>query len=235
MQPAMDSFFTPSPPPQLPHLEDGEGDGPRVSPLSTAVLVKNPAGALVRLEGEVRPHPQHAALDIVSVKDGTAVLRAIVAEPLARGEGFGEETVASVRLETKAKNIPIAILDTSRAVFPEGAQAPPASQRRVVLHRVGGDDGSVAGPACAWIVKAGRAKFVVHYLVGEPGVALTVNMASKDDIDYIVDLHGQVVAKAEPLRNPGSAPGQVALWVKQGMDLALVSSVAIAVKKLGSE
>mmetsp|Transcript_124695 Transcript_124695/g.349243 ORF Transcript_124695/g.349243 Transcript_124695/m.349243 type:complete len:460 (+) Transcript_124695:134-1513(+) len=232
-----------APPPPLPVLEDPTDDGgPRVSPLSTAVVVKNPAGALVRVQGVLGPHPEQKVVDIVSVKDGTSILRAILNEFGGAEDGQGclnpfSADVAQtpgIRLETKAKSIPIAILDTRHAVYAKGTWPPAPAQRRVVLHRVGGDDGTAAGPACAWVQAAGRSKFYVHYLVNEPRIALTVHMTSSSDIDYIVDAQGQIVAKSEPMRPSNGSPSRAALWVKQGVDLALVSCISIAVQKLAA-
>jgi len=213
-------------------LEDSEAT--RISPLSTALLVKNPAGVIVRIDGDLLPHPEHKTVNVVAVKDGTAVLCAHLDESVDGSSLCSDTSAASIRVETKAKSIPIAMLDTRNAVFPEGGTPPPAQQRRVVLHRVGGDDGSTAGPACACIMPGYSGQFLVQYLMGEPGVALTVHTRPKVGggkgrvIDYVVDMQGQVIAKSD------GAMAQESVWVRQGVDMALMSCVVIAVKKLGS-
>mmetsp|Transcript_54251 Transcript_54251/g.176253 ORF Transcript_54251/g.176253 Transcript_54251/m.176253 type:complete len:437 (-) Transcript_54251:36-1346(-) len=206
----------------------------RVSPLSTALLVKNPAGVIVRIDGDLAPHPERKSVNIVSVKDGSAVLVAHLDESTDFGGG---KSAASIRVETKAKSIPIAVLDTRRAVFLPDSQPPPFEQRCVVLHRVAGEDGTAVGPACAWIAPASSGRFLVHYLMGEPGAALTVHTTPSSPfggggIDYVVDAQAQIVARRETPRSSNGQKLPDALWVRQGVDMALLSCVAIAVEKL---
>merc|ERR1719401_2052787 len=106
--------------PLLPHLhEDVSPSSPRVSPFSTALLVKNPAGAMVCLESVLTPHPENRSVDVVNVKDGTAVLCAHLSERLPdAGDRAGEGAVATVLVTTKSQGIPIAIMDTSGAIYP---------------------------------------------------------------------------------------------------------------------
>mmetsp|Transcript_62798 Transcript_62798/g.162267 ORF Transcript_62798/g.162267 Transcript_62798/m.162267 type:complete len:425 (+) Transcript_62798:125-1399(+) len=206
----------------------------RVSPLSTALLVKNPAGVIVRIDGHLAPHPERKSVNIVSVKDGSAVLVAHLDESTDFGGGV---SAASIRVETKAKSIPIAVLDTRRAVFLPDSEPPPFEQRCVVLHRVGGEDGTAVGPACAWIAPASSGRFLVHYLMGEPGAALTVHTTPSSPfggggIDYVVDAQAQIVARRETPRSSNGQKLPDALWVRHGVDMALLACVAIAVEKL---
>lgn len=226
------SGFGPQPRPLVEEAPEEEQDAAsaRISPLSTALLVKSPAGVLVKLDGTLQPHPERRSVNIVSVKDGSPILCAHVEET---DGGHASGSTACIRVETKAKSIPIAMLDTRGAIFPVGMAPPPMGQRRVVLHRVGGDGGAAVGPACAWISPAPGGRFLVSYLIGEPGRGLTVDTRPGGIlpiIERMVDGQGQVVAKADSFEATSDA--QPALWVRQGVDMALISCVALAVQKL---
>jgi len=139
----------------------------RVSPLSAAMVVKNPAGVYVRLDSDLQPHPEHRSIDLINNQDGSAVLCARVSET-ATGSSL-------ISVETKAKGIAIAVMDTRNTVFPEGESPLPPHERCVVIHRVTGGGSGEIGIPCAKI-SARRGIFLVHYLVGgEPGLALTVH------------------------------------------------------------
>lgn len=195
-----------------------------VSPLSTALLVKHPAGVLVRLDGELTPHPERRTINVVSVKDSLVLLCAHVAESSESG---------GILVETKADRIPVAMIDTCRATVPRGGQPRLLEQRRVVFHRVSSDGDASPGPPCAVIVPAGVGKFLVQYTAVDVEVVLTVIMIGKGStIDRILDPKGNTVARSELTGYPGGGSPQAALWVKQGVDMALMACVAISVQKL---
>eukprot|EP00418_Pyrodinium_bahamense_P024698 CAMPEP_0179131438 /NCGR_PEP_ID=MMETSP0796-20121207/62439_1 /TAXON_ID=73915 /ORGANISM="Pyrodinium bahamense, Strain pbaha01" /LENGTH=347 /DNA_ID=CAMNT_0020830367 /DNA_START=182 /DNA_END=1222 /DNA_ORIENTATION=- len=184
------------------------------SPLSTALIVKSPAGTFVRLDGQLLPHHESRTLNVVSAKDGEVILCAHVSE---------NSVVSTIHVETKAKNIPIAVLDTSQAVYQRSAPRPPLEGRRVVLHRVIGEDRGATGPPCAWVGPMAGGAFLVHYMCpqdnggGATGdVAFTVHTkqapgGSSPFVECMLDGQGQVVSKSETIRY-----GQKALWVRQG-------------------
>jgi len=213
-------------------------DPARVSPLSTGMMVKNPAGVVVRLDGRLTPHAQNRKIDVLSVKDGgnDPVLTAYLNEA---GGSLESSPAASVKLFAKAQDGPIATMDTRTAVYAKGGIPSASEKRYVIVHSAGEYDKT--GPACAQIESA-RGRCLVHFLGPPPQgygstqhdtrtLGLTVYMVGSC-IDYMVDARGQVVVKAEgsaadrPLREDG------ALWVRVGTDLALVVCTAIAVQKL---
>jgi len=212
-------------PPTTDSLAEDECSG---SPLSTALLVKNPAGTLVRLDGVLVPHPESRTVNVLSVKDNEVILCAHVSE---------NSMASSIHVETKANNIPIAVMDTGEAIFHRTALRPPPEKRRVILHRVIGEDRGATGPPCAWVGPMAGGVFLVHYMCPQefaPGVvgdiALTVHTSQGNSGTYVermIDSQGQVVSKSETI-----GYGHKALWVKQGCDMAFVACVALAIQKL---
>jgi len=213
----------PQPPPQLspqlhPSLLGGQEDS-RVSPLSTALLVKNPAGVLVRFDGDLLPRPEQRTVHLINVKDESVILCAHVSET---------SVASTISVETKADSIPIAMLDSRNAVGQAGHRA--NGQKRVVLHQVAGDEPGLSGAPCAWVVPGGVGKFLVYYLPGDGEPAMTVHTKEGTAfIDRLTDPSGQIIARSAVMAEWPSA-----LWVRQGADMALVACIAISVRKLGS-
>ncbi|CAK0842151.1 unnamed protein product, partial [Prorocentrum cordatum] len=128
-----------------------------------------------------------------------------------------------------ARCIQVATLDTRQAIYQPGHQPPSQDRRYVVLHRVASDDlGGTSLIPCAWVSIADR-RFLVHYAAGSRNVALTVvTAAGSPHIETMTDAQGQVVARSEA----GEGEDPPALWVRQGVDMALVACIAVAVQKL---
>lgn len=194
------------------------------SPLSTALLVKNPAGVFVRLDGELAPYCEQRTLNILSAKDNSVILCAFVSE-------VGSS--CQIRVETKARSIPIATLETSGALLKLGSARVPQEPRWVWLHRVG-DTPDQLGAPCAWVIPAGEGKYQVYYTGASSEVALVAfTRGFPPHIDRLEDREGQVLARSDL---PGHYSGGrcPALWIKQGVDMALVACIALSVQKLAS-
>mmetsp|Transcript_130823 Transcript_130823/g.279875 ORF Transcript_130823/g.279875 Transcript_130823/m.279875 type:complete len:422 (-) Transcript_130823:104-1369(-) len=191
-----------------------------VSPLITHLLVRNPYGVFVHMAGDLLPHPEQRTIDVV--KDDNIILRAHISETICGN--------ACIRVETRAKRMSLAVMDTSGAIFPRGKPPPPPELRQVVLRHaaVAGDGREALGPPCAWITPAGSGTFKVHCADGDLG--LTVQTSGNGAFEkHMIDPKGQTMARGVGV---GGKPGQTALWVRHGADMAFVACVAIAVQKL---
>eukprot|EP00439_Symbiodinium_sp_Y106_P030698 s794_g3.t1 len=119
------------------------------------------------------------------------------------------------------------------------------SRRQVALHRV-----DAYGPheePCAWIIPgAGQGTFFVYYATDsslvnawaqDPAITIFTEPGSVA-IDRMTDAQGDVIAASEKtaaaVAPGGMTPNASALWVKQGVDMALVTCVVLAVQKLGA-
>lgn len=201
----------------------------RQSPLTMALFVKHPQGVTVRLDGTLSPTPENRTVNVVRVKDGSVILSAKVSET---------SESSSINLMVPSKDgqaEAIAMLDTRDAlVSPNGFGR--GAKRQVALHRV-----DVYGPheePCAWIMPGGPGTFFVYYSpvdsVHRPDPAMTI-FTRGSEVDRITEAQGHVIAASDNTAAavaPTGAKG--GLWVKEGIDMALVTCLALAVQKLGS-
>lgn len=208
------------------------------SPLTMALFVKNPQGVSVRLDGTLSTKPENRTINVMRVKDGSVILTVRVAE----GSDSSTIEVAVPSIDAKAESI--AMLDTRETLQParDGQQR---SRRQVALHRV-----DAYGPheePCAWIIPgAGQGTFFVYYATDsslvnawaqDPAITIFTEPGSVA-IDRMTDAQGDVIAASEKtaaaVAPGGMTPNASALWVKQGVDMALVTCVVLAVQKLGA-
>mmetsp|Transcript_24591 Transcript_24591/g.53687 ORF Transcript_24591/g.53687 Transcript_24591/m.53687 type:complete len:450 (+) Transcript_24591:98-1447(+) len=201
----------------------------RASPLATALLVKSPSGALVHLDGVLSPHPEERSINFINARDGSAILCGSVSET---------QGASTIRLETKAQGLPVAILDTRHAICPVGCRPLPPEKRHVIVGQPTSEGDMLGiGPTCAWVSRTGDGVFVVRYALG--GGCLTVMPRRRGSgfwetagvgIDRLVDDQGRTIAKSES--QSGAREGPELIWVRQGADVALVACVLLAVQKL---
>lgn len=201
----------------------------------TMLLVREGVEALVSLDGQLTPHPEQRTVNLRNVRDNNIILCAHVAE---------NSTTSQIRVEINASGqahgIPVAVLDTSEAIFPKGGPRPPPERRRVLLQRVIGEDKRSTGfHRTCWIVPSGRGVFLVKLAGGPDGdqsgdVALTVYTSASElgfgsQIEKMVDPEGQTLVQGQRVVQ-GHASG---LLVRPGTDMALVACIVLSVQKLG--
>lgn len=231
-----------SPPSSLPRLsvrstgpasnrDSSSEDSRNGSPLALSLLVRHPSGTFVRLDGSLLPHPESRTINVLSVKDNEAMLCCQVSETTAGAP--------AIHISTSAPNTPIAVLDTSQAIFHRGAPKPPLGQRRVVLHQTIGDGRAATGPPCAWVSGLAGGAFIVHYMSAQqvaPGIVgdVALRVHTSEDVDNhgtylerMLDPRGEIVAEAKSVGR-----GPKAIWVRQGFDMAFVACVTLAIQKL---
>mmetsp|Transcript_20173 Transcript_20173/g.35378 ORF Transcript_20173/g.35378 Transcript_20173/m.35378 type:complete len:417 (+) Transcript_20173:127-1377(+) len=207
----------------------------RQSPLTMALFVKNPNGVAVRLDGTLTTSPENRTVNVMRIKDGSVILTARVAE------GKDSSTIDVTVPAKDGKAECIAMLDTRDALQParNGQQN---GRRQVALHRV-----DAYGPheePCAWIIPAaGSGTFFVYYAAEavfgawakDPALTIFTKGGSVE-IDRMTDAQGEVIVASEgpaAAVAPNGLAGLSALWVKEGVDMALVTCVVLSVQKLG--
>merc|ERR1719375_2450540 len=98
-----------------------QGPAPKAPMTSTAIIVRSPEGVILHPDFKCSPHPEQRMVNFRSLKGANAVVRAKVDE-------LGAQKQITVE---SASGIPLALIDTSCAVYPEGARdIPPRDSRR---------------------------------------------------------------------------------------------------------
>jgi len=189
-----------------------------------ALFVKNPAGVHVCFDGVLMPKPEQRTVNVLRTKDDTVIFSAHVDETMES---------STISVEVKGENLPIALLDTKRAVTMPGSQRLPPGQRQVTIYVTDEHDYQSRGEACAHIVPAaGSGTFFVYYTAMQHEPAMTVfTKKGTSEVDRLADAQGETIAQSAASNGKSSV---CSLWVKQGVDMAFVSCVCLAVQKLGT-
>jgi len=185
-----------------------------------------------------------------SLKGANAVVRARIDEL----GGKPQITVES------ASGIPLALIDTSYAIYPSTRDPPPRDSRRANIHRVAGSSFQLLGSPCATVLSVSSDVFVVlsamsgsslndfaatqqavHQLKSlvaaqgfamRPDVLLTVKCDGTGCVQEMRDGRGGVVARQEAGSRTPTATDRSNIWASQGADITLIVSVILAVWKL---
>mmetsp|Transcript_71848 Transcript_71848/g.150090 ORF Transcript_71848/g.150090 Transcript_71848/m.150090 type:complete len:428 (+) Transcript_71848:226-1509(+) len=225
-------------PPRLPAPAEDHEPRNYPSPLSMALFIRNPDGVVVRVEGDLGPSPQVGSIVFSTVKEGsteTPVLRALLDESSVDTMG--------VHVETAARHQGLAVVDTRDAgqrrgctKSPEGHSLLPIpyDDRQVNIHRAVGDTGGKAGKVCARVVPVSKGQLSVVFLLGsDVNFELSVYTTAASPfagghVDRVVDSKArQWVKRCAP-----DSENEERLWIRSGVDLALIACIIIAVQKL---
>lgn len=182
-----------------------------------------------------------------SLKGANAVVRARIDEL----GGKPQITVES------ASGIPLALIDTSCAIYAATREAPRRDRRRANIHRVAGSSFQLLGSPCATVLSVSHDTFVVlsamsgsslqdqpatvhqlKSLIAAQGFALrsdvllTVKCDETGCVQEMQDGRGSVVARQEAGSGAPAATDRSNIWASQGADITLIVSVILAVWKL---
>jgi hypothetical protein len=171
--------------------------------------VRAKEGAILQLDSPLVPHPQETSVAFRSLKSTSAVR--------GRADELQGQSKVFVELDTGAP-VPLAVLDTSAAIYQAG-HAPPLD-RKVLLHRaVDTRVGEIA------VVRRSSARQFVVLKADSQDCLLTVHTNADGQIERMEDEGGQIV-----LRSQENVP--LGFWVVCGADMALITSIILAVQKL---
>lgn len=218
---------------------------PKTSMTSTALIVRMAEGVILHVDHQCTPFPEQRLVNFRSLKGANSVVRARVDELAGQRR---------IMLET-ASGIPLALVDTTNAVYEAGNEPPPREMRRAEIHRVSGNSFHLMGNPCATVVSVDARTFEVlnltgvapkdthttlEYMIKGLSAGLGLNNEDKilsvqcDELGYIQEMRdpsGRVVVRQERrVSRHGDAASN--LWCSQGADITLVACVALAVRKL---
>jgi len=232
------------PPPSAKSESGHMGPHPKAPMTSTAIIVRSPEGVILQPDYKCAPNPEQLHVNFRSLKGANAVVRAQVDE-------LGGQRRIMVE---SASGIPLAVIDTSCAIYPTMRDAPPRDTRRANIHRVAGSSFQLLGSPCATVLSVAPDVFVVlnassgglqdlranveqlkhsvqaNGFAQRPDVLLTVRCDGYGCIQDMRDGRGGIVARQES--TSASATEQSNIWVSQGGDITLIVTVLLAVWKL---
>lgn len=201
------------------------GYTPKSAITSNRLDVQSPEGMILQADYKCSHHPEQRLVNFKSLKGGNAVLRARIDEISGKRQ---------ITVETTS-GIPLALIDTTKAVFERGFVAPSRNQRYASIHRVAGKSFSLLGSPCITVSSVALNVFKVlsaNGLGSNSDELLTVRC---DELGYVRDMRdpsGVVVVRQE---SNTVMEGRSSLWISQGVDIALISCVVLAVGKLGGQ
>lgn len=172
------------------------------------LIVKDPEGKTLKIDGAILPHQQDAVLEVTAEKG-----------LFARVCMFESGQDSGILVES-AQSIPLAFMQTGNAVCPEGS-APPAANRHVSISGTGGND-SVDNFVVAQ--QEGRT-FVMRR--GLSSGFFLYSIMSAQDGGKVIDSRGRLVASIRRFDRSG-----LNVWVADGVDAGMMLCAVIADAKL---
>jgi len=196
-------------------------------PLCSALIVHQPGGVTLQVNGLLAPYQQEEVLAVSHLESTSVdevIVRVFISES-GRDSGI---------LMESAMRFPIAFLDTEKAVQPKGASPAPPSTRKVSISRAA----PVSWDPCATPFAVVKAEEPSHFVVrrgtadGSPGKELlSVVSDESGSQSNVLDENHRLIAAMETRTDPTGRPFYL-VHIDQGVDAGLVLSGVISAVKL---
>lgn len=215
---------------------------PKPAISSTALIVRSADGVILQPDYICKPNPESGVVNFRSLKGANAVVRARIDELAGRSQIMVES----------ASGIPLALIDTTYAIY-SSRDPPPRDTRQATISRVTGNSFHICGAPCANVLSLSPSTYVVLGSIGGSGppdhknlisqmqYMLDNNLPLRDDVlltvhcenGYIHEMRDKsgVVVRQEAV-STRRGDNKTNLWVSQGADITLITSIVCAVAKL---